>query len=154
MANKRPTARSRTAAPKPTASEVGDGVFVGGWNDATKFRGTRICVLDESPEGEVPAEVQIPIYDPANDRPIRANLERVAARAKEARGRGEPVLFFCGHGVRRGPLAAAWYLHRQERVSLSTAYDRIRAVRPNVETPEKWIGDPSNLNDDPPVDGR
>ena len=47
---------------------------------------------------------------------------------------------FCGHGVRRSPLAAAWYLHRNENLSLDDAYARIRAVRPKVETAQDWIG--------------
>jgi hypothetical protein len=58
---------------------------------------------------------------------------------------GRPVLVFCGHGIRRGPLAAAWYLHRSEGLTLAEAYTRIRAVRPQIEEAKEWIGDPENL---------
>jgi hypothetical protein len=135
---------------KPTASEVAPGVFVGGWKDANAFHGTRFCVLDDAPDEAIPAETHLPIYDPGTDRPIRANLDRIAALAEAARGRQEPVLFFCGHGVRRGPLAAAWFLHRHENVSLEVAYDRIRAVRPQIETAKDWAGDVSVLADEKP----
>jgi hypothetical protein len=146
---KKPTAsRPRPSPAKPTASEVAPGIFVGGWNDAASFQGTRFCVLDEAPDGTIPAETHLPIYDPAEDRPIRANLDRLADLAEAARSREEPVLFFCGHGVRRGPLAGAWFLHRHEGVSLEVAYDRIRAVRPQVETAKEWAGDVSVLADE------
>ncbi|MCI4336959.1 MAG: hypothetical protein L3K18_03005 [Thermoplasmata archaeon] len=152
MATNRAPPRSRSRPPKKTASEVAPGVFVGGWKDATDFPGTRFCVLDEAPDEPIPAETHLPIYDPVADRPIRANLDRLATLAETARGREEAVLFFCGHGVRRGPLAAAWFLHRHEGVSLEVAYDRIRAVRPQVETAKEWAGDVSGLADDrPPV---
>lgn len=147
MAAKRTPSKSRAKKEKPSASEIAPGVFVGGWSDATEFRGTRICVLDEAPDEKVPAEALIPVYDPGADRPMRANLDRIAQVAEEARGRNEPVLFFCGHGVRRGPLAGAWYLHRHDGVTLDAAYDRIRTVRSNIEPPEKWAGDTSVLKD-------
>lgn len=143
MTAKSPTPRARS--PKPTASEVAPGVFVGGWKDAVKFQGARICVLDEKPDEDLPAEAHVPIYDASADRPIRANLDKVAELAKAAEGRHEPVLFFCGHGVRRGPLAAAWYLHRRDGIELAAAYDRIRTTRPRIETAEQWAGDVSVL---------
>ncbi|HKV90418.1 MAG TPA: hypothetical protein VJQ43_04370 [Thermoplasmata archaeon] len=146
MARKRPSRSAKPYSTRPTASEVAPGVFVGGWGDATKFVGTRFCVLDERPEEDLPAVTHLPIYDPTTDRPIRANLERLAGLAEAARQRNEPVLFFCGHGIRRGPLAAAWFLHEQEKIPLDEAYRRIRMVRPRIETPEAWIGDAAELS--------
>jgi len=61
--------------------------------------------------------------------------------AAAARKSGQPVLMFCGHGVRRGPLATAWYLHRSEGIPLEEAYVRIRAVRPKVESVDRWVED-------------
>ncbi len=135
--------------PSSHASEVSPGVFVGGWKDATSFTGTRICVLDEAPAGPMPAEAHVPIYDAGADRPLIANLERAAQLAESARRQESPVLFFCGHGVRRGSLAAAWYLHRHEGISLDAAYERIRAARPQIETAAEWIGDVTPLADAP-----
>jgi protein-tyrosine phosphatase len=138
--------RARSSTKTPTASQIAPGVFVGGWADAEAFQGTRFCVLDEAPDPPIPAEVHIPIYDEAKDQPIRANLDRLAGLVAAAHAKNEPVLMFCGHGVRRGPLAGAWYLHKQEGIPLETAYDRIRAVRPKIEAVQQWVGDPSPLD--------
>jgi hypothetical protein len=146
MPAKRTTSR-KPSSPSTNASEVEPGVFVGGWADAVDFQGARFCVLDKLSDEPVPAEAHLPIYDPATDRPIRANLDRIAELAITARTQGKPVLFFCGHGVRRGPLATAWFLHRSEGVLLAEAYTRIRAVRPKVETARQWAGDVSVLDD-------
>lgn len=136
-----PTAkRARGAKPKPGsgASEVLPGVFVGGWKDAVNFEGARFCVLDE-PEADAPADAQRAIYDGATAKAIPKNLDQIAALAGTARDSGRPVLFFCGHGIRRGPLAAAWFLHRHEGMSLDAAYEKIAAVRPKIERPSEWI---------------
>jgi len=136
--------------PKATApdgpSEVAPGVFVGGWNDALTFTGTRFCVLDEPPD-DLPAATHIPIYDADSGAARRANLDRLAREVSEARGRGEAVLIFCGHGVRRSPLGAAWYLHRAERLTLDQAFERVRAARPRAEPPSAWLGDPTSVQD-------
>jgi len=123
----------------PSPQEIAPGVYLGGWNDAVKFSGKRFCVLDEAPD-DMPPATHVPIYDETKDAPIVANLDRVAAGMNSARKEKEPVIVFCGHGVRRSPLAAAWYLHRYEKLSLDEAYARIRALRPKVETPKEWIG--------------
>jgi len=125
-------------------SEIAPGVFVGGWKEAVAFDGERFCVLDEKPE-DMPQGTHIPIYDDASDRPIVENLDRVASAMHAARVRDRPVIVFCGHGVRRSPMAGAWYLHRYENLSLDDAYARIRAVRPKVEHARDWLGDPSPL---------
>jgi len=129
----------------PSPQEVAPGVFVGGWEDAVKFSGRRFCVSDEKPE-DMPPGTHVPIYDDAKDEPIVPNLDRLAAEMSAARKAGERVIVFCGHGIRRGPLGAAWYLHRVEHLSLDRAYERIRAVRPKVETAREWIGNPEALD--------
>jgi protein-tyrosine phosphatase len=123
----------------PSPQEIVPGVFLGGWNDALKFAGKRFCVLDEAPD-DMPPATHVTIYDDAKDAPIVPNLDRLAAAMNSARRANETVLVFCGHGVRRSPLAAAWYLHRYEKLSLKEAYERIRAVRPKVEMAREWIG--------------
>ncbi len=120
-------------------SEIAPGVFVGGWDDAIRFTGTKFCVREEPPEG-LPGAIHVPIYDGVEDAPIVENLEVLARRMEQAREGGSPVLVFCGHGVRRGPLGAAWYLHRFSQLTLDEAYDRIRTVRPQVEHAKEWIG--------------
>lgn len=142
---KRPRAGSASKGSKSHASEIAPGVFVGGWGDAESFEGTRICVLDEAPDEPMPADAHLPIYDGATDGPIQGNLEKVARLAVDARSRGEPVLLFCGHGIRRGALAGAWYLHVSERIPLREAFDRVQKVRPRIERPRQWMGRPGEL---------
>ena len=128
----------------PSPQEISPGVFLGGWNDALKFTGKKFCVLDEAPE-DMPPATHVTIYDETKDAPIVPNLDRLASEMNSAHQNHEPVLVFCGHGVRRSPLAAAWYLHRYEKLSLEAAYERIRAVRPKVETAREWIGNSNKL---------
>ena len=144
-------ARAKLASRKTsTPSQLLPGVFVGGWKDAVDFAGARFCVLDEEPD-DMPAGVHLAIYDGENDRPNRANLDRLAELAEKARAKGEPVLFYCGHGVRRGPLAGAWYLHVHERIPLEEAYARLREVRPGIESVGEWVGHwEEELADAPP----
>jgi protein-tyrosine phosphatase len=133
---------NRTAARKPSSNpaEVSPGIFVGGFKDAAGFVGARFCVLDERPEelDELPGTTHVPVYDEASDSPRRENLDRLASLVKAAHDRKEPVLLFCGHGVRRSPLAAAWYLHRTESLSLDEAYERLAAARPGVQHVREW----------------
>jgi protein-tyrosine phosphatase len=136
--------KPRTKNRNETPSEIAEGVFVGGWKDAVKFQGTRFCVLDELPE-DMPPGTHIPIYDGGEDRALVANLERLASEMKASHAKGEPVLVYCGHGVRRGPLAGAWFLHRAEGISLDAAYERVRAVRPKIEHAEEWVGNAAEL---------
>jgi protein-tyrosine phosphatase len=122
----------------PSPQEISPGVFLGGWNDALQFSGRKFCVLDEAPD-DMPPATHIQIYDGKKDAPIVANLDRLASEVHSARRANEPVLVFCGHGVRRSPLGVAWYLHRYENLPLDQAYTKIQAVRPKVETARDWI---------------
>lgn len=142
--------RTTRATPRPKSgpSEIAPGVFVGGWKDATRFAGARFCVLDEAPdelEKEIPGATHVPIYDDRGDRALVPNLDRLVERMRKAREAEEPVLVFCGHGIRRSPLAGAWYLHRAQGIPLDEAYDRVRSVRPRVEHAREWIGHASEL---------
>lgn len=141
--------RQRRAGPKKNhASEIAPGVFVGGWKDAEGFVGSRICVLDDAPEETLPGMIHVPIYDGEKDRALPRNLDKVAEMASAARRRDEPVILFCGHGIRRGSLAGAWYLHRAEKLPLDRAFDKVAAVRPQIERPADWIGDTSDIETD------
>jgi protein-tyrosine phosphatase len=147
------TASAKPASPKKSRvrpkspAEIAPGVFVGGWNDAVAFEGTRFCVLDEKPD-EMPPATHIPIYDDASGSALRPNLDRLAREIGAARAAGRPVLVFCGHGIRRSPLAAAWYLHRSEELPLDAAFERVRAVRPRAEPPASWMGNSASLEDE------
>jgi Dual specificity phosphatase, catalytic domain len=140
---KSPGTKAKPSAKGP--SEIAPGIFVGGWNDALKFEGARFCVLDEAPE-DMPPATHVQIYRGDTDRPIPENLDRVAEAIRAAHANGDPVLVFCGHGVRRSPLAGAWYLHRSEGISLDDAYARVQAVRPKVERAREWIGNTAELD--------
>jgi protein-tyrosine phosphatase len=141
MAATQRAARAPSARKKaPSPQEVAPGVFLGGWKDAVKFTGRKFCVLDQAPE-DMPTVTHVPIFDEEKDAPIVANLDRLATEISAARASGDSVLVFCGHGVRRSPLAVAWYLHREQKLPLVMAYNRIRAIRPRIELPSEWIGD-------------
>ena len=138
MRTKRASKPSQSKHRKSTASEIAPGVFVGGWDDATIFTGMRFCVLDKEPD-DMPADAHIPIYDGDRDEPIVENLDRLARLIGKSHEEHVPVLVFCGHGVRRSPLAGAWYLHRSENLPLDVAYERIQSVRPGVEHVKVWV---------------
>jgi len=135
------TSRSRPTPRTSNPSEIAPGIYVGGWDDAVGFRGARICVLDEAPEKTLPGMTHVPIYDDGKDRPLRANLDRIVGLVDAARSKDEPVLLFCGHGIRRGSLAGAWYLHRHDGLSLDESFERVRAVRPKIQHVKDWVGD-------------
>lgn len=137
MTESRPTKQRTSTERANKASEVRAGFFVGGWDDAEAFSGTRFCVLDEAPDG-MPSATHVPIFDPKTHQPIVGNLDRLAELIGAARARREPVLVFCGHGVRRAPLAGAWYLHRSEGISLDQSFERVRSIRPGIEHVKKW----------------
>jgi protein-tyrosine phosphatase len=137
MPKSRANPHAAQSEPPTNASEVSPGFFVGGWADAESFTGAKFCVLDSAPP-DMPPATHIPIYDGRTHAPIRANLDRLASEIGKARAKKEPVLVFCGHGVRRAPLAGAWYLHRAEGISLDASFDRVRAVRPEIEHVKKW----------------
>lgn len=134
----------RTQSVSKTPSEIAPGVYVGDWEDALKFQGERFCVLDEAP-ADLPSVVHVPIYNEAVDRADRTNLDRLAEAVKVARGKGTPVLVFCGHGKFRSPLGGAWYLHRSAGVPLEVAYERVRAARPTAHRNLEWIGNLEEL---------
>jgi len=140
MASKKTSQRPKPKSP----SEVAPGVFVGGWKDAVRFPGARFCVLDEAPP-DMPPATHVRIYDEAADRADPRSLDRLAEAMHQAHAGGEPVLVFCGHGVRRSPLGAVWYLRRTEGLTLDDAYDRVRAVRPRIEHARDWVGNASEL---------
>jgi protein-tyrosine phosphatase len=143
-ARTKPTPPRKSRVRPKSPAEFASGVFVGGWNDAVVFEGTRFCVLDEEP-AEMPRSTHIPIYDDRSGAALRTNLDRLAREIGAARAAGRPVLVYCGHGLRRSPLAAAWYLHRSEQLPLPEAFERVRAVRPKAEPPSSWMGNAASL---------
>jgi protein-tyrosine phosphatase len=140
--------RKTAAAKRPTRtkgpSEIAPGVFVGGWKDAVQFEGARFCVLDEAPE-DMPPATHVRIYDEAKGGADRRSLDRLVRGMQAARAKGESVLVFCGHGIRRSPLGGAWYLRNEEGLTLDGAYVRIQAVRPQVERPRDWLENADEL---------
>jgi protein-tyrosine phosphatase len=147
MSNPRRPPANGTRRTNRGPSEIAPGIFVGGWKDAEAFQGARFCVLDELPEEKVPADRHVPIYDERSDAPIRKNLDELADLVRTAHEGGRPVLMFCGHGVRRGSLAGAWYLHRVQGIPLDAAYERVRAARPQIEHVKEWVGNWQSLEE-------
>lgn len=138
----KPTRRKRNerrAHAKQAPSEIAPGVFVGNWNDAVAFEGARFCVLDEQPS-DMPEGTHVRIYDEKTDRADRKALDTLAGKMRSARSSGQTVLVFCGHGIYRSPLAAAWYLHRTEGLSFAAAIERVCEMRPQAKPASQWLG--------------
>ena len=51
----------------------------------------------------------------------------------------QKVVFHCAMGMERAPLAAVWYLHRKEDMSIKKAYKEVFDVRPIVGDREFWL---------------
>jgi protein-tyrosine phosphatase len=136
----------RSSSKLASPQEIAPGVFLGSRKDAEEFSGVRFCVLDQPPD-DLPTVTHVRIYEKKSDAPIVENLDRLADAVHDAQGHGEKVLLFCAYGVRRGPLAAAWYLHKYEGLSVDEAFDKIGKVRPEVERPKEWIGNAEALEE-------
>lgn len=136
------TPKSKTRPPSP--SEIAPGVYVGGWKDALRFEGARFCVLDEAPE-DMPPATHVAIFSETDRRAKPDRLDRLAKGMCDARAKGESVLVFCGHGIRRSALGGAWYLRRTQGLSLDQAYDQVRSVRPKVQHARDWVDNAREL---------
>ncbi|HZY69379.1 MAG TPA: dual specificity protein phosphatase family protein [Thermoplasmata archaeon] len=138
-------AAGKTRKPTPKSpAEFAPQVFVGGWDDALKFDGAKFCVLDAEPD-DMPPATHIPIYNESADRADPKNLDRLVEGMRDAHAKGKPVLVFCGHGMYRSPLGAAWYLHRTEGLTLEQAYAKLQAVRPKAKPAAGWVGNYAEL---------
>ncbi len=49
------------------------------------------------------------------------------------------VVLHCAMGMERAPLAAVWYIHRTEGISIKEAYQDVIATRPIVCNRETWL---------------
>lgn len=125
-------------------SEIAPGVFIGARRDADRFEGVWFCVLDEAPP-DLPDATHIPLLEAGTGAANRSNLDRLVRGIRQARAEGRPVLIYCGHGIRRSPLGGAWYLRAELGLPLEAAFDRIAAVRPQVERPREWLTDADSL---------
>lgn len=125
-------------------SEVVPRLFVGGRPDAARFPGVRLSVLEDLGD-PTPAEVRIPILVAEGGGADRHALDRVADVIERALRGDRPVLVYCGHGVRRSPLAVAWYLHRRRGLPLDAAYAALQAARPEVEPAVGWLSNWGDL---------
>ena len=141
-AQKKSGKRGRTSSKSP--SEFAPNVFVGNWEDAQRFEGTRFCVLDDAPD-DMPPATHIRIYDAKSDRADPKGLDRLAEAMRSAHSKGQPVLVFCHQGVYRSPLGATWYLHRNEGLPLDQAAQRVVAARPKAKAASTWVGNYSDL---------
>jgi atypical dual specificity phosphatase len=126
-------------------SEIIPGLFVGGRADAAGFQGIRICVLDNAGD-ESPAEARIPILTAKDRGADRAALDKVAARIQEALRHRDRILVYCGYGVRRSPLAVAWFLHRTRGHSLDDAYQIVQKGRAETEPAYRWLSNWASLS--------
>lgn len=117
------------------ATEIIPLLFIGDLQDAAKFDGIIINLLNDVPACEPRRSIHLPFL--ANG---RASLDTVAALVDAALARGQRVLVHCEEGSERAPLVVAWFLTTRRGLSLDEAYTMIKAQRPITRDRRKWLG--------------
>lgn len=124
------------------ATEVFPGLYVGGMEDARHFAGVTIAVHEDAKSAEA-SDYHFPFMEGLRgDEGFVASrymLEAVRHVARHYVKRGDPVLIHCGAGIERAPLAAVWYLHHWENMTVNAAYDLVCEKRPQVQRRKHWL---------------
>jgi len=125
-------------------SRIFEHIFLGDYQDATRFTGRRLCVLEQRPE--YPPRLGdrwIPILEESRWGRTRANrdkLDEAAAWVADRIAAKDRALVHCMGGIERSPLVMAWYLHRRHGLTLDGAYAQLRWIRPEVQLRhEMWL---------------
>jgi protein-tyrosine phosphatase len=129
-----------------TITEITPGVYVGDESACEVFDGPAICVADTEIQGHHCLWIPILTYSP----PLTASakiksLDRVTAAMRVVRKIGSPVMVHCSAGIERSPLAVAWYLHKERRISFDEAYDFVLKKHTAAQDrryliPNRWRG--------------
>jgi hypothetical protein len=115
-------------------TEVYPNLYVGGKASEWHFPG---WVVDVREEDEIPnrGNRRIPVFQRLANGGWRADpvlAEQAVKKIADLLGQGLKVLVRCGSGIERSPAIVAFYLVRYQGLSVTEAYARIRAARPQV----------------------
>lgn len=121
-------------------------LYLGDYEAAKEFIGTRICVYCDEPEYDGPF-YHIPILatrpKSQTDRTATASiaaLDKAADLITESLETGRKVLVHCMGGVERSPLTIAWWLVKTNRcTTIAGAYQSLKAIRPVVADRTSWL---------------
>lgn len=134
-------------------TKIQNNLYLGDWNDAQKFEGSIICVMQELLSIEPMNAYWIPIIrtsKPTNDHQLieeqeltvtalPQQLHMVATRIISNQCDGIPTLVHCMAGIERSPLAIVWYLHAFKYMGWNKAYDFVKKKRPEVANRLSWL---------------
>ena len=131
-----------------TANEIIKNVWVGDIDDARKWDGNKICVLESYPRDYLQRKnsLLIPILsdihehlEDENAEVMMENIELVSSVIQNHIMAGEKVLVHCLGGIERSPLAVTWYLHKNAGVGLNDAFDFVKKKRPQALNRIQWL---------------
>jgi len=131
-----------------TQNHIIHGIFVGDIDDARKWKGNKICVLEKYPDDYTQTEksVLIPILshehnhlEDENAEAMMPNLDLVAHVIQNHVDVGEELLVHCVGGMERSPLAVTWYLHSKLGLDLDRAFDYVKQRRPQAMNRIQWL---------------
>lgn len=131
-----------------TANEIIKNVWVGDIDDARKWDGNKICVLESYPRDYLQRKnsLLIPILSDKHEHlededaeVMMENIELVSSIIQNHIMSGEKVLVHCLGGMERSPLAVTWYLHKNAGVGLNDAFDFVKKKRPQALNRIQWL---------------
>ncbi len=129
------------------------GIFIGDIDDAMRWKGNILCVLETPPSDEPKHAVVIPILRSVASMKelvgmdavaMIPNLDLVAHVIQNHVNAGEELLVHCYAGMERSPLAVMWYLHSKMGLDLDSAYDYVKKRRPQTMNRLEWLNITSN----------
>ena len=131
-----------------TANEIIKNVWVGDIDDARKWDGNKICVLESYPRDYLQRKnsLLIPILSDKHEHlededaeVMMENIELVSSIIQNHIMSGEKVLVHCLGGMERSPLAVTWYLHKNAGVGLNDAFDFVKKKSPQALNRIQWL---------------
>jgi len=131
-----------------TANEIIKNVWVGDLDDARKWEGNKICVLESYPRDYLQRKnsLLIPILSDKHEHleesdaeVMMENIDLVSTIIQNHIMAGEKVLVHCMGGMERSPLAVTWYLHKNAGVPLTDAFDYVKTKRPQALNRIQWL---------------
>ncbi len=117
------------------ASEIIPLLYIGDLQDAAKFEGIVINLLNDVPACEPKRSIHLPFL--ANG---RATLDSTAALIDAALARDQRVLVHCEEGSERAPLVIVWFLIKRRGMTIDQAYELVKAKRPITRDRRRWLG--------------
>ena len=135
------------------ADKILGSIYLGDKDDAPKFEGEIICVLQDIPKGEPKEALWIPIVRSSTtltedqlvieqDTDVyaqRSNLDLIARILEENWEENIKTLVHCIGGIERSPLAIVYWLQKYHSFTFNTAYERVQKIRPQVQNRLIWL---------------